>query len=223
MGPEGLRVAIGALCLLIFLGLATAVLDLPATGGLALAVEARLAESGVGHPVTAVLLNFRAWDTLLELAVLWLALLGAWSLGREHLRPVSAPPPAALLDSLARGLAPIMLLVAAYLLWRGAHAPGGAFQAGAVLAAGGVLLTLAGHAPLGWVRPALLHVLASAGLAVFLGTAAVLAGMGLGLLEFPPGQAGWMILLIEAVAAGSIGVTLTALFVACGPAEGPRR
>ena len=39
-------------------------------------IDAAMAQSGVDHPVTAVLLNFRAWDTLLELAVLLLALLG---------------------------------------------------------------------------------------------------------------------------------------------------
>jgi hypothetical protein len=37
--------------------------------------------SGVSNPVTAVLLNFRAYDTLMELAVLLVALLGIWSLG----------------------------------------------------------------------------------------------------------------------------------------------
>ncbi len=34
-----------------------------------------MAASGVEHPVTAVLLNFRGYDTLLEIAVLLLALL----------------------------------------------------------------------------------------------------------------------------------------------------
>ncbi len=36
--------------------------------------------SGVTHPVTAVLLNFRGYDTLLEVAVLLIALVGTWSL-----------------------------------------------------------------------------------------------------------------------------------------------
>ena len=37
--------------------------------------------SGVRNPVTAVLLNFRGYDTLLEMGVLLVALLGVWSLG----------------------------------------------------------------------------------------------------------------------------------------------
>lgn len=40
-----------------------------------LALE-RVPESGVSNPVTAVLLNFRSYDTLLELAVLLAAILG---------------------------------------------------------------------------------------------------------------------------------------------------
>ena len=39
-------------------------------------VSANLAQSGVAHPVTAVLLNFRGFDTLLEIAVMLVALLG---------------------------------------------------------------------------------------------------------------------------------------------------
>lgn len=50
-------------------------------GRLAQEVTANLAESGVSNPVTAVLLNFRAYDTLLELAVLLAAALGILALG----------------------------------------------------------------------------------------------------------------------------------------------
>ena len=39
-------------------------------------ITAQLPNSGVGNPVTAVLLNFRAYDTLLELGVLLAAVLG---------------------------------------------------------------------------------------------------------------------------------------------------
>ncbi len=62
-------------------GLGWTVLSLPADGpGLAPVVAGRLAESGVENPVTAVLLNFRGYDTLLEAGVLLLALIGVWSL-----------------------------------------------------------------------------------------------------------------------------------------------
>ncbi|MFT5651468.1 MAG: multisubunit Na+/H+ antiporter MnhB subunit, partial [Yoonia sp.] len=48
-------------------------------------VSERLLESGVTNPVTAVLLNFRAFDTLLEIAVLFVALI--------LIRIVAPPPP----------------------------------------------------------------------------------------------------------------------------------
>ena len=57
------------------------------------AVAAHMAESGVEHPVTAVLLNFRGYDTLLEVAVLLLALLGVLTVvGKRQARPVLPAP-----------------------------------------------------------------------------------------------------------------------------------
>ena len=123
------------------LALGWSILDLPvAAVNLPEQLTAQLDMSGVVHPVTAVLLNFRGYDTLLEIAVLLLALLGILALPRhvsdhQH-RPFTANP---VLQTLARVLVPLMLLVAGYILWAGAHRPGGAFQAGAVLAGAGVL------------------------------------------------------------------------------------
>ena len=44
--------------------------------GLTGVVDSQMANSGVEHPVTAVLLNFRGYDTWLELGVLLLAVMG---------------------------------------------------------------------------------------------------------------------------------------------------
>jgi len=79
-------------------------------------IDAAMAQSGVDHPVTAVLLNFRAWDTLLELAVLLLALLGARQLGPLRMQ-LSEPWP--LLQAWGRTLAPLLVLAGGYVLWRG--------------------------------------------------------------------------------------------------------
>ncbi|MDF1529204.1 MAG: DUF4040 domain-containing protein, partial [Sedimenticola sp.] len=68
--------------ILIVLGLGYALLSLPEIAdGLTLNVKEKMAQSGVKNPVTAVLLNFRGYDTLLEMVVLLLALLSVWSLG----------------------------------------------------------------------------------------------------------------------------------------------
>lgn len=71
------RVAV-TLAALAFVGLAgAAMLELAAPPvRLAAQVAANMDNSGVAHPVTAVLLNFRGYDTLLEIAVLLIALVG---------------------------------------------------------------------------------------------------------------------------------------------------
>ena len=63
------------------------VVGLP-TAGLGEQVAARMPESGVRSPVTAVLLNFRGYDTFLEMLVLLLAVLGVRSAAPL---PASAP------------------------------------------------------------------------------------------------------------------------------------
>lgn len=93
------------------------------------AVEARMDQSGVKHPVTAVLLNFRGYDTPLEASVLLLAVIAmlAVSASREAAREPFAGSPDAVLRTLASVAVPVMLLARAYLLWAGAFRPGGAF------------------------------------------------------------------------------------------------
>ena len=176
-------------------------------------ITRHLDETGVSHPVTAVLLNYRAWDTLLELAVLLLALLGARQLGP---RPLDLAEPWPLLRAWARVLAPLLVLAAGYILWRGASAPGGAFQAGALLASGVVLLRLSGLLPrLRWsLMP--LRLLVLGGLLVFVGVAVATAWLGEGWLTYPGGAAKPIILMIEAVATLSIAASLSLLVVGEG-------
>jgi multisubunit Na+/H+ antiporter MnhB subunit len=177
-------------------------------------VAERIADSGVAHPITAVLLNFRSYDTLLEVAVLLAALVAM----------LAAPPsdPAALssrtlrsdrvLLSFTRVLAPLSVLVAGYLLWAGSYQPGGAFQAGAVLAAGAVLLRLAGRLPVLPLGSGSLRLLLVAGLAAFIAVALsgwVSAGV---MLVLPASHTGLVILAIEAALTVSIGLTLSCLF-----------
>jgi len=186
-------------------------------------VRARLADSGVGNPVTAVLLNFRGYDTLLEVAVLLLAWLGLWTVGERG--PNLALGGAwvensDLLSALVRLLAPLGVLIGIYLLWAGANEPGGAFQAGTVLAAVGVLLLLSGRlqsertAGL-WVRCGVV-----VGLLVFSIIAVGMIPVSGTLLEYPKNLAGLLILIIETTLMVSIALILTLLF---GGAVGLRR
>jgi len=196
------------------IALIAAVLQLPAgAAGLASQVEEALPETGVTHPVTAVLLNLRAYDTWLELGVLLVAVIAVLSLrGQVGIGAARTPEASALLRLLVRRSVPTMVLVAGYLLWLGKSAAGGAFQAGAVLGAAGVLLWLAGHRSLPAEK--LWQFILLLGFATFMILGAAMMAGGGEFLQYPQQQAATWILIIEAAAALSIGGTLTALFIA---------
>jgi len=206
------RFAVIALALAFVAVLIGAMLELgPAAVDLRGPVTAHLADSGVSHPVTAVLLNYRGYDTLLEIAVLLLALLAILAgVGDARVSPPRAAHP--VLQTMARLAVPLTIVFAVYLLWAGAFRPGGAFQAGAMLAAAGVLLHLVGLAP-GWNRPGLgLRIGLSAGFMVFLAVAVALLTQG-ALLKYPPELAGGLILLIESGLTISLALILAGLFL----------
>ncbi|MBB1438269.1 sodium:proton antiporter [Shewanella sp. SG41-4] len=171
--------------------------------------------SGAHNPVSAVLLNFRGYDTLLEMGVLLAALLGVWSLDEMPTYRGSAPDQ--ILDIMSRQLIPVFILVAGYLVWAGADAPGGAFQAGALLGAAGVLLRLCGWRIDNRYSGLPLRVFLVLGLGMFVmaGTWALL--MGDEFLRYPPTVASELMLMIESAATLSIGVTLAALFLGGRP------
>ena len=205
-------IALGA----IFLGLA--VWDLyplsPVTGG----DEAlgRMGDSGVEHPVTAVLLNFRAYDTLLEIVVLMVAFWGAWSLRIEEARGLSRPPDL-VLDRVSALLIPILVMLAIYLLWAGSHQPGGEFQAAAVLGAAGILSLLVDRPVPGARRAIVRNFMVVAGVSVFVLSATIGLIFTGDFLSYPPGWEKVLMYFIEIAAVISIGFILVALFA--GSAE----
>lgn len=223
----GLRLAAAMLSLLLAAGLAAVVLALPHPApGLAPAAMANLPATGLGNPVTAVLMAYRAVDTLLEVVVLLLALLGVWSLAEDRWwggRPTLADGAQdRMLVFLGRLLPPAGIVVAIHVFWIGSTAPGGEFQGATILAAMWVLAALAGlvGAPrLGRRRPRLLLVV---GPAVFLAVGfagAVFAGA---FLAYPEPYAKIVILAIEVPVTLSIAAIL-ALIVAGPPAEAAER
>lgn len=214
---RGARIACALFSLALSAGLAIAMLVSdkapPEMAGL---VFSELEKSGVENPVTAVLLNFRSYDTLLEVAVLFivaLAMLPMTSIApgqklvevdREH----SVDPA---LAGLLRWLVPLAAILGGYLLWVGAYAPGGAFQAGAVIAGAGVALKLSGRYRFVW-QPAAARLLLCAGLAVFVLAGALCAGAATHVLEYPVEYAGLVILVIELAATVTIASVLLLLF-----------
>jgi multisubunit Na+/H+ antiporter MnhB subunit len=219
------RVLAGILTACVGLVLVAAMFDLSdAPGGLTVEVEERLEESGVSHPVTAVLLNFRAYDTWLEIGVLVLAAIGLLTVRRmTDLSSVTRTAPRDVIVTwIARLLVPLMVLTAGFLLLLGTRAPGGAFQAGAVLGAAGVILRLGGYRSVTVVDRWRLRAVILLGFAVFLAVAAGVMGGGRAMLEFPPGWAGVLILIVETTIAISIAAILTLAFTGADPTTNAR-
>lgn len=246
-----LRMVMGVSLVAITMLLGWAVYGLPKQSpGLANAVQDQLAASGVTNVVTAVLLNFRGYDTLLEVGVLLLAVVAVWALSQAdrvtgsdfavdsgdpreadegQSAPAGSPGPKPFFvlpqqRTLVNLLVPVMLVAASYLLWIGEAAPGGAFQAGAVLGGAGVLVILsrpewATMRERWWLRPALVT-----GLTVFLAIGLATLLLGRPLLAYPEGWGGLLIMVIEVAATISIGMTLASLFLGgrpgpAGPAD----
>ena len=85
-GRSGLlRFLAAALCALVAVALAAVVLLLPDHGP-SLGPEScsHLPKLGLGNPVTAVLIAYRSFDTMLEKVVLVLAVVGVWSLAADR-------------------------------------------------------------------------------------------------------------------------------------------
>lgn len=212
------RVALGVLGMALFAALSWAMWSLPMKPeGLGEAALAQLPESGVSNPVTAVLLNYRGYDTLLEVGVLLVAMAGVWSL-RVGEWPGCDRRGRPLLVSLLRLLLPVLMLAGGYLLWIGAFAPGGAFQGGALLGGGLVLAMLGGLARRRLSCEACVRLGLVLGVVVFAGVGAITLGASGGLLHYPPGTGGTWIMVIEAAALVSIGLTLGMLYLGGRPA-----
>ncbi len=177
-------------------------------------VLSELDNSGVSNPVTAVLLNFRAYDTLLELAVVLAAVLGILALGpmRAGFRPAGV-----LLSGMLRWLVPVLIVSSGYLLWVGAHAPGGAFQAGALLAAAMILQVQSGqHSDSGLNLP-LIRLLLVIGIGLFVGIGLLMMLLNQHFLDYSEDWAGLLILVIETAATLSIAAALTLAYTGGRP------
>jgi multisubunit Na+/H+ antiporter MnhB subunit len=219
-----LRAVAALLSAMVAAALAAAVLLLPDPAPtLAPAAAANAAATGLGNPVTNVLMAFRAMDTLLEKVVLLLALLGVWSLTPDRFwggRPAPLRPtdPNDALTLFARLLPPVGIIAGIYILWEGADHPGGAFQGGTILAAMWLLVMMAGIADAPAVDSRRLRLTLIAGPSVFF--AVGLGGLFLGdaFLAYPEAFAKPVILVIEFAMTLTVAVTL-GLLLAGPPAQ----
>ncbi|VTZ23418.1 Domain related to MnhB subunit of Na+/H+ antiporter [Methylocella tundrae] len=222
-----LRVLAGVLCAVVAAALAAVVLLLPDPAPtLAPAAAEHLAATGLGNPITAVLIAYRSFDTMLEKVVLVLAVIGVWSLAPDHLwggapgAPRAGRPEGAL-AFLAQMLAPLGVLIGIHIFWVGADEPGGAFQGGALLAAMWMIVIMARLVEAPQINSFWLRMTLIAGPVVFMaiGAAGVLAAGSF--LAYPSGFAKPLILFIEAFMTLTIAAILPML-VAGPPTRAPR-
>jgi len=217
--PTGLRIACGALCGIVAMALGIAVLALPSPApSLAQAAAASLPRTGLGNPIAAVLMAYRALDTLLESVVLVLALIGIWSLSPDSAwgsspDPFPSPAPAGPLTLFARLLPPVGIIVGIHLTWIGATAPGGKFQGATVLAAMWLLAMMAGLARPPAIGATWLRVLLAAGPTIFLAIGFSGWLFADAFLAYTDAAAKPIIVLIEAVLTPSIAAILAMMLI----------
>jgi multisubunit Na+/H+ antiporter MnhB subunit len=199
----GTRLVAALLSATVALALAVCVLVLPVpVHTLAPDVAAAMEVTGVGNPITAVLLAFRAIDTLLEAIVLLFALIGVWSLapdgswnGRPGVR--EATDPNGILAYAARVLAPLGIVIGTYIFWIGADHPGGKFQGATIMAAMWLLVMMAGLTDAPPIDRPWLRGLLVAGPLAFIAVGVVGMVAAGAFLAYPPGIAKPLILVVE--------------------------
>ena len=222
-----LRLAAAVLCTLVSAGLATTVLLLPEPAPtLAPQAAANIPATGLGNPVTAVLMAYRAIDTLLETVVLLLALIGMWSLAPDRVwggfpGPRHHSDPEGVLTFVAQLLVPVGILVGIHIFWIGSVAPGGEFQGATILAAMWILAMMAGLVDAPPVSRRWLRLLLVAGPAVFFAIGLSGFAMAGAFLAYPAAYAKLLIVAIEVPVTLSIAATLALLVT--GPPERARQ
>jgi len=145
-----------------------------------------LVDNGGSNLVTSIVVNYRGFDTLGEVTVLFLAVSGAaFVLRRRSGLEVYEPIPASeIVQTGARLLFAPIVVFGAYIFVHGHLTPGGGFQGGAVVASGVLLLLLADrdrrlpHGLLSWVESLSGFGFVLAGVAGLLAAGSFLANRG---------------------------------------------
>lgn len=110
-------------------------------------LENNRADQNIPNAVTSIVTIYRGYDTVGEVTVLFLAVLGvmmiASSLGLGRMES-SLDAPGFVLQHAAIVLFPLIVLFGAYIIINGHLSPGGGFQGGAVIGSGMLMLFLSG-------------------------------------------------------------------------------
>lgn len=108
-------------------------------------IEHGIQETGATNIVTSVVVNYRGFDTLGEVTVLFLAAIGLSAVlyRDKEIERKKGRKSSLILFTGCRFLFPLILLFGAYIFIHGHLTPGGGFQGGAIIASG-FLLTILG-------------------------------------------------------------------------------
>jgi len=156
-------------------------------------IESAREETGVDNMVTAVLTDYRGFDTLGETVVVFTAGIACVLVLLGVAAPTERRPEARaetefgspVLDAAVRLLTPFLMLFAIYVLVHGHNSPGGGFPGGAVLAGAVVLVRLVHGRDVTWgLGAGGALVLASAGALLFAGIGAAALAFGGDFLDY---------------------------------------
>ena len=141
-------------------------------------IQASPTEIGIPNMVTSVLADYRAFDTLGEVVVVFTAVVGVLILltsgeQRQQSSPANAVETMRshmILRVVSKMLIPLMLLFALYVQFHGDYGPGGGFQAGVIFAAA--------------IKPSILRLLAAFGVLLYGGVGVVSFLTGANYLDY---------------------------------------
>ena len=106
-------------------------------------IDKGIEDTGAVNIVTSVVVNYRGFDTLGEVTILFIAAIGLGSvLATQNKRKLEKKvvPASLILYTGCRFLFPLILLFGAYIFIHGHLSPGGGFQGGAIIASAFVLI-----------------------------------------------------------------------------------
>ena len=206
------KIILAILAILAFLLLSFLLLNVkPFENSLENMVKNEMINSQISHEITSILLDFRSLDTLLEVAVIFLALIGIKTVSPLfRYKPLSFP--LLITDTYVSLIFPVIVIVAFYILTSGAYQSGGAFQASALLAGGFIIIRLTKPDYLNNIKELFLRFFYSIGLLYFIliGIFTLFNG---NFLEYPKEYSYYLIVSIESFLTISLSVILANYFI----------
>ncbi len=165
-------------------------------------IQQTYAETSVPNMVTAVLADYRGYDTMFETVVIFVAGIAILALLRKQPESILTPPfadadeppqstpakeaPDLIINTTCRLLIPVIQLFAFYVVAHGHHSPGGGFQGGVIFGASFILLAIVLDLPEALRRRSEIRTLmvANAGLFIYAGIGLLCLVAGANFLDY---------------------------------------